>query len=194
MLFTWNERKWCEEIAIMKTPFKAKTFGNVHTQSCKRSVRIYFSVNRIIMGCTSEWFKKDKMEKKMLALFYMLVLLSSLIVNLNLQIVEYTATYYKRRQLLSKQLYSFNVFGVSRPTVSVVVRRVAHAITTFLGPKYIQLPVTEDAVKDKVENYFVNHSFPQCLGATDGTHIEIKQPLTNSSDYINRKSRSRNNN
>lgn len=65
----------------------------------------------------------------------------------------------------------------------------ARAITTFLGPKYIQLPVTEDVAKDKVENVFTNHLFPQCLGAIDGTHIEIKQPLTNSSDYINRKSR-----
>jgi hypothetical protein len=65
---------------------------------------------------------------------------------------------------------------------------VTHAITTFLGPKYIKLPLTEDDVKDKVDNFFRSHSFPQCLGAIDGTHIEIKQPLTNSSDYINRKS------
>ena len=82
-----------------------------------------------------------------------------------------------------------NAFGVSRPTVSVVIRRVTRAIATFLGPKYIELPLTEDAVKDKVENFFNRHLVPQCLGAIDGTHIEIKQPSCNSSDYINRKSR-----
>ena len=32
-----------------------------------------------------------------------------------------------------------NAFGVSRPTASVVIRRVTRAIATFLGPKYIQL-------------------------------------------------------
>lgn len=82
-----------------------------------------------------------------------------------------------------------NAFGVSRPCVSVIIRRVTHAIAMYLGPKYITLPLTEDAVNDKTTKFFNAFGIPQCIGAIDGTHIEIKQPLSNSSDFINRKSR-----
>lgn len=80
-----------------------------------------------------------------------------------------------------------NSFGLSRSSVSVIVHRVTHAIAVHLEPKYITLPLTEDAVKDKVAKFFYAFSIPQCLGAIDGTHIEVKQLSINSTDYINRK-------
>ena len=82
-----------------------------------------------------------------------------------------------------------NAFGVSRSTVSVIVRRVTSVITEYLGPKYISLPVTEDDVKEKLVGFYNTFGFPQCIGAVDGTHIEIKAPRINPTDYINRKSR-----
>lgn len=80
-----------------------------------------------------------------------------------------------------------NAFGVSRQAVSVVVRQTCKAIATHLGPKYIKLPFTEPEAEDLVWGFHRAHGIPQCLGAVDGTHVEIKQPSINSMDYVNGK-------
>ena len=82
-----------------------------------------------------------------------------------------------------------NAFGVSRSSVSIVVRRVCKVICDHLGPQYVRLPTTESEVKDKTSQFFNRYYLPQCLGAVDGTHIEIKQPSRNATDFINQKSR-----
>ena len=82
-----------------------------------------------------------------------------------------------------------NAFGLARATVSVIVRSVCHAISTHMGPQYIKLPSTEEEVAEIVTQFYTSFSVPQCIGAVDGTHIDIKQPSENSTDFMNRKSR-----
>ena len=82
-----------------------------------------------------------------------------------------------------------NAFGLSRASVSVVVRKVCKAISEQLGQQLIKLPKTEAEVTEKVNLFSTRYDFPICLGAVDGTHVEIKQLSGNATDYINRKSR-----
>ena len=42
---------------------------------------------------------------------------------------------------------------------------------------------------DLTSNFYQSYGIPQCIGAVDGTHIDIKQPSSNVSDFINRKNR-----
>ena len=82
-----------------------------------------------------------------------------------------------------------NAFGIGKSTTSVIIRQTTFVIAYILGPKYIKMPSTKEDVRDSVEKVFLKFGFPQCLGAIDGTHIDIRQPEENSVDYINRKSR-----
>ena len=82
-----------------------------------------------------------------------------------------------------------NSFGISRSTVSKVVRKVSYVIANTLGPKYINLPETQPEVEALVSNFSRHHSFPQCMGAIDATHVYIRQPSVNPTDYMNRKHR-----
>ena len=86
---------------------------------------------------------------------------------------------------LRKAAYAFEL---SRSCVSITVQHVCRSITLHLGLKYITLPRTEDEVNDLVTHFFNSHGVPQYIGAIDGTHIPIKQPKSNSTDYINWKS------
>ncbi|XP_015753379.1 PREDICTED: putative nuclease HARBI1 [Acropora digitifera] len=80
-----------------------------------------------------------------------------------------------------------NAYEISRSSVSIIVRRVCTAISEYLGPIYVHLPTSEREVQELVNQFHVYHGFSQCMVAVDGSHILIKEPTENASDYINRK-------
>lgn len=46
-----------------------------------------------------------------------------------------------------------NAFGLSRSTVSVIIRQTCKAITVYLGPKYIQLPFSVPEAEQLVSGF-----------------------------------------
>ena len=80
-----------------------------------------------------------------------------------------------------------NSFGLGKATVSKVIRRVTSVISEKLGAMYIVLPKTKEEVEEHARNFSNRYGFPQCIGAIDGTHIKIKRPVDNPTDYVSRK-------
>ena len=80
-----------------------------------------------------------------------------------------------------------NFFGTGKSTVSVIVREVTKTISVVMADDYIKLPTTERDVKELAAKFFEVYGFSQCLGAIDGTHVAIKRPSENATDFINRK-------
>ena len=80
-----------------------------------------------------------------------------------------------------------NLFGVSRSFVSLCVKEVCQAIVKRLKSRYITIPKGDD-LKQVMATYKEKWGFPMCAGAIDGTHVPIKVPSQNHTDYVNRKS------
>ena len=67
------------------------------------------------------------------------------------------------------------------------MRKVARVIVKHLRPLCMKCPETVKDVEYLTQRFQQAHGFPQCIGAIDGTHVEVKQPRENYTDYINRK-------
>ena len=78
------------------------------------------------------------------------------------------------------------IFSVCQSQPCVVTKQVCLSIVECLLPKYINIQ-TGAALTEDVEGFRVDHGFPQCLGAVDGTHIPILSPQDFPADYYNRK-------
>ena len=79
-----------------------------------------------------------------------------------------------------------NAFSLGKSTVSKVIREVCKSISINLKC-LIKLPNTINEVNEMVSKFYLVHGFPQCFGAVDGSHVNIKKPKTNANDYMDRK-------
>lgn len=57
-----------------------------------------------------------------------------------------------------------NAFGISRASISRIIRRVACAVTAFLGNKLIRFTTTEGEVQELNDGYLETHGSAQCMG------------------------------
>ena len=78
------------------------------------------------------------------------------------------------------------MFGVAKGTLCVIVHEVCNAIVEILMKRYIKFP-SGSQLTDTLNGFERFHGFPQCIGAIDGTHIEILAPENCTKDYYNRK-------
>ena len=69
-----------------------------------------------------------------------------------------------------------NAFGISRGSVSLIIRKVSKAIVEFLGKDYMKLPDTVAKVENLTNIFLEHHGFPS-VRAIDNVNL-IKTMLT----------------
>ena len=79
-----------------------------------------------------------------------------------------------------------HLFGVARSTVCEIVHETAQSIVSVLLKHYLYFP-TGAQLDDVIRGFESKWGFPQCAGAIDGSHIPVRAPTLNHTDYYNRK-------
>ncbi|XP_063775474.1 putative nuclease HARBI1 [Pseudophryne corroboree] len=136
-----------------------------------------------------EWMSHFRMSRPMFQ--YLLDLLTP---ALTMQTTHYRTPIQPRRRLVIALWWYATpgeyrtiscLFGVGISTVCSVIHQVTKAILDTLYKRFICLPQGQ-SLDDTIKG-FVQHGYPQCAGAIDGTHIPIIAPRDNPADYYNRK-------
>ena len=78
------------------------------------------------------------------------------------------------------------IFGVGRCTALKLKEEFCSALLR-VGNDYIKFPKGEAETRDAIEAFEEISSFPQVVGAIDGSHIPIASPNEDANDYYNRK-------
>ncbi|XP_030767516.1 protein ALP1-like [Sitophilus oryzae] len=75
----------------------------------------------------------------------------------------------------SMQALAWN-FHVGHATVHCIVNETCQVLWNVLSPIYLKSPNTEKEWKDISDGFWSRWNFPNCIGALDGKHINIKAP------------------
>ena len=78
------------------------------------------------------------------------------------------------------------LFGVAQYTVCTIVHDTCAAIVQVLQHQYIKFP-TGSNLQRVIQGFETKWNMVQCAGATDDSHIPIRPPTLNHTDYYNRK-------
>lgn len=78
-------------------------------------------------------------------------------------------------------------FRMGKATISYIVPEVCKAIYKVLGPKYLSVPSTVKEWSEIATKFETQWQYPNCLGAIDGKHINIRPPTGSGSYYYNYK-------
>ena len=66
-----------------------------------------------------------------------------------------------------------NSFGIATNTASAVINVVCNALVLYIGPEYLNLPKTNQEMKEKISEFETKFAMAQAFGCIDGTHIPI---------------------
>ncbi|KAK2559913.1 Rho GTPase-activating protein 18 [Acropora cervicornis] len=78
------------------------------------------------------------------------------------------------------------MFGIAKSTAIGVCKDFIQALCQ-LKDQFIKFPTCPAQVREKIQDFREKSTFPNVVGALDGTHIPIRAPKENHEDYFNRK-------
>ena len=80
-----------------------------------------------------------------------------------------------------------NSFGIARNTVGGIIHKICSIVTHKIGKQLIKFHINKEELLKASSEFQAQFGFPQVIGCIDGTHIPIKQPEENVTDYYSYK-------
>ncbi|XP_065356594.1 uncharacterized protein LOC135950976 [Calliphora vicina] len=87
----------------------------------------------------------------------------------------------------SEYLTIGRLFGVSTSSVCIILHEFCRAVIENLANDFLPTNFLTAAKVEECVQGFEDLGFPQCLGAIDGCHIEVKPPASEAIDHFNYK-------